>query len=71
MIGSESPINLNTRSHFVTEMHAANLTVHAQNFKDDQLFDGVTQRTVNVKGVDGMYTDYVSSAVRVFNFLGS
>ena len=35
VIGDENPINLNTRSAFVREMHAANLTVHAQNFKDD------------------------------------
>ena len=52
-------------------MHYLNLTVHPQAFKDDILQNGVNLSALGKMGIDGLYTDYVSSAVRVFSKVGS
>ena len=50
-------------------MHHLNLTVHAYLYQDDQPIASL--KTVNIKGIDGLYTDYTSSALKVFTYMGT
>ena len=62
-------IRIHQRSSFVNDMHHLNLTVHAYLYQDDQPIASL--KTVNIKGIDGLYTDYTSSALKVFTYMGT
>lgn len=63
-------IDLNTKSAFIDEMHARNLTVHPWTLRDDDLQYTSTPADETTlfadKGVDGIFTEFVSTTYSVF-----
>jgi len=63
------------QSRFVRSMHALNLTVIPFTLADDKVNfgdnDSIQTKSVVIKGVDGIYSDYVSGTLRVLSLIGS
>ena len=56
-------------------MHAYNMTVFPCFLRDDQILYGNSEadqtKTVVMKGVDGIFTDFVSSTLRAVTLIGT
>lgn len=67
--------SITDQSNFVTAMHNLNLTVLPFTLSDDKLLfganDTIQTKTVALKGVDGIFTDYVSGTLSAMGLIGS